>query len=238
MCKALVHSHLDYCDIMYHIIPGLNNQTNLGATLDSLMEKVERTRYQTALAITGTWQGSNRLKLYEELEWETLSDRRWCRCILQIHKIKNNLTPSYLRDDLPPFRGTWYRNNNPNTFREMRCETSTYKNSVFPDAISSWNNIITDFQSMPSFNRLKAHILSLIRPKIRTTFGVHDPLLVRYIFQLRMNFADPFLRFASVIKVLKVLAIFYLNVLVMQLTKQPWWQLRFLKFCKDKTWAI
>ena len=40
---------------------------------------------------------------------------------------------------------------------------------------------------MSSFNRLKAHVLSLIRPKIRTTFGVHDPLEVRYISQLRMN---------------------------------------------------
>ena len=27
--EILVRSHLDYCDIIYHI-PGLNNQTNLG----------------------------------------------------------------------------------------------------------------------------------------------------------------------------------------------------------------
>ena len=72
MYKALVRSHLDYCDIIYHI-PASNGQTNLGVTLNSLMEKVERTQYQAALAITGTWQGSNRSKLYEELGWETLS---------------------------------------------------------------------------------------------------------------------------------------------------------------------
>ena len=30
-------------------------------------------------------------------------------------------------------------------------------------------------------------LTSVIRPKIRTTFGVHDPLGIRYIFQLRMN---------------------------------------------------
>ena len=99
MYKALVRSHLDYCDIIYHI-PALNSQTNLGKTLNSLMEKVERTQYQAALAITGTWQGSNRSKLYEELGWETLSDRRWCRRILQIHKIKDNMTPSYFNRSL------------------------------------------------------------------------------------------------------------------------------------------
>ena len=84
--KALVRSRLDYCDIIYHI-PTSNSQINLGATLNSLVEKVERTQYRAALAITGTWQGTNRSKLYEELGWETLSDRRWCRRILQIHKI-------------------------------------------------------------------------------------------------------------------------------------------------------
>ena len=138
---ALVRSHLDYCDIIYHI-PGLNNQTNLGETLNSLMEKVEITRYQAALAVTGIWQGSNRSKHYEELGWETISDRRWCRHIVHMYTIKNNMTPSYFRDNLPPVRGTLHRNNNPNTFREIRCKTSRYKNSVFPDAISSWNNII------------------------------------------------------------------------------------------------
>ena len=35
----------------------------------------------------GAWRGSSRSKLYEELGWETLSDRRMCRRILQIHKI-------------------------------------------------------------------------------------------------------------------------------------------------------
>ena len=40
---------------------------------------------------------------------------------------------------------------------------------------------------MSSFNRLKGHILYSICPRIRTTFGVHDPLGVQYIFQFRMN---------------------------------------------------
>ena len=49
-CKALVRSHFDYCDILYHI-PSL--QTQLGVCLTDLMEKAERIQYQAALAITG-----------------------------------------------------------------------------------------------------------------------------------------------------------------------------------------
>ena len=40
------------------------------------MEKLEKVQYQAALAITGAWQGSSRSKIYEELGWENLSDRR------------------------------------------------------------------------------------------------------------------------------------------------------------------
>ena len=83
------------------------------------MEKVERTQYQTALAITGTWQGTNRSKRYEELRWETLSDRRCCRRFPQIHKIEEYKTTSYLRDKLPPYRRPLYRLNS-NTFQEIR----------------------------------------------------------------------------------------------------------------------
>ena len=129
--KALVRSHLDYCDTIYHT-PAFNSQINLGVTLNSLIEKVERTQYQAALAITGTWQGTNRSKLHEELGWETLSDRRWCRRILHVHKIEKYKTPSYLRDKLPPHRRPLYRFNNSNTFQEIRCKTSRYKNSFFP----------------------------------------------------------------------------------------------------------
>ena len=65
------------------------------------MERMEQVQYQAALAITGCWHGSNRAKLYEELGWETLSDRRWSRRLIQLYKIRNNMTPRYLSKNLP-----------------------------------------------------------------------------------------------------------------------------------------
>ena len=66
MYKALVRSHLDYCDIIYHI-SSLQNQPSVGVTLSSLMVNAESIQYQEALAVTGAWQGSSHSKLYEEL---------------------------------------------------------------------------------------------------------------------------------------------------------------------------
>ena len=105
------------------------------------------------------------------------------RRILQIHKIKNNMTPSYLKDKLPP-------NHRPflsNVFRKINSKTDRYKNSFLPHAVSSWNIFISDFEDFPSFNNLKVHLLSLFRPKIKSIFGIHDPMGLRYLFQLRVS---------------------------------------------------
>ena len=65
-----------------------------------LMEKVEKIQYQAALAVTGSWKCSSRIKLYEELGWEALSDRRRYRRVLQVHTIENNKIRCYLKDKL------------------------------------------------------------------------------------------------------------------------------------------
>ena len=108
-------------------------------TLNSVMEKVERIQYQSALAISDAWQGSNRAKLYEEMGWESLSDRRMGRRILKIHKIVNNKTPSYLNNKLPPNSRALFSGNTRNTFRQIICKSNRYMNSFFPDAVASWN---------------------------------------------------------------------------------------------------
>ena len=150
MYKALIRPHLDYCDIIYHIPPH-QNQAPLGVTLNSAMEKVERIQYQSALAISGAWHGSSRTKLYEE-GWESLSDRRTGRRILQIHKIFNNKTPSYLNEKLPTNCRALFSGNTRNTFHEIICKSNRYMNSFFPDAISSWNIFIKHFDDVPSFD--------------------------------------------------------------------------------------
>ena len=153
MYKALVRSHLDYCDIIYHI-PSHQNEAPLGVALYSVMEKVERIQYQSAFAISGAWHGSN---LDEELGWESLSDRRMGRRILQIHKIFYNKTPSYLNDKLPPNCRALFSGSTRNTFRQIICKSNRYMNSFFPDAVASWNIFIKHFDDVPSFDLLKKH---------------------------------------------------------------------------------
>ena len=120
------------------------------------MEKVEQIQYQAALAVTGAWQDSSRSKLYEELGWETLCERRWCRRSLQMHKIVSKWTP-YLKGKIPRHHRPLYSQNNDNTFHEIRCRSSRYMKSNFPGAFTSWNNVIIHFD-IPSINILKDQI--------------------------------------------------------------------------------
>ena len=136
MYKSLVLSHLDYCDIIFHI-PPVMKEPPLGLSLSDLMETLERVQYQAGLAVTGAWKGTSRVKLYDELGWESLSDRRLSRRILQLHKILDEKTPQYLRDKLPPKRNVLV--NLPHVFNDLRCRTDRYRNSFFPDAASSWS---------------------------------------------------------------------------------------------------
>ena len=57
----------------------------------------------------------------------------------------------------------------------------------FYDGIKAWNIVITSFPNIPSFNILKNHTLSLIRPIKKTIFKIHDPVGLRYLFYLRVG---------------------------------------------------
>ena len=54
------------------------------------MNALESVQYQAALAVSGTWKGTNRSKIYEELGWETLDERGTFRRLVQIYERKNS----------------------------------------------------------------------------------------------------------------------------------------------------
>ena len=94
------------------------------------MAKIESIQYQAALAITGTWQGTSRIKIYKELGFESLSDRRSSNRVVQLFKITNNLTPAYLRQKLP-LRIQNAPEANPNLIDEKAARTLRYKKTFF-----------------------------------------------------------------------------------------------------------
>ena len=83
--KIRIRPHLDYCDVIYHI-PALENAFNSDIKLNYQMNTLESLQYQAALAVTGAWKGTNRGKIYEELGWESLHNRRMFRRLTHFTK--------------------------------------------------------------------------------------------------------------------------------------------------------
>ena len=98
--KMDVRPHFDFCDVIYDI-PKSRNHFDSSITLNYLIDSLEKIQYQAALAVTCTRNGSSLNKLYDELGWESLTDRRRARRLIQFYKIKNNYTPIYLKFPIP-----------------------------------------------------------------------------------------------------------------------------------------
>ena len=184
-----VRPHLDYCDIIYHS-PPISNPYFLNHKLVSSMERVEKTQYHAGLAITGCWQGSNRNSLYEELGWESLSDRRWARRLSYFYKIIHNLSPEYLQEHIPRKHVSSYEQRNPKVLLEFECRTSKYMNSFFPHCVKMWNDIGEELRNCVSLSKFNKALMSFIRPQKRETFGIDNPSGIHNIFRLRVGLSQ------------------------------------------------
>ena len=175
--KLYVRPHLDYGDVIYH-----NQRTDL-------MDLIEQIQYKAALVVTGCWQGTSRVKLYDELGWESLADRRWGRRMTLYYKILNGLTPSYLFEHIP--------DNTPNvTLRKFTQKTDRYDttdrydNSFFPFCIDNWNNLDSCIRLSSSLSNFKTNINNFIRPKSTSFYSIRDKEGIKLLTKIRVTFSD------------------------------------------------
>ena len=98
--KLHVRPHLDYGDIVYH---KHDPEMKLGFT-----RRLKQVQYSAALDVKGAWWGTSSHRLYEELGWESLYLRRWCRCMCHFFNLKKTHAPAYLYDEIPVERNVPY----------------------------------------------------------------------------------------------------------------------------------
>ena len=159
-------------------------------TLESDALKIAKLTLQLHLnsrAITGTWRGTLREKLYSELGWESLNCRRWSRRLTLLYKIINNLTPVYTKDPIPPLQQSHYSLCNQDVVGQIKARTEKFKSSFYPRCLSEWNELHPEIRLAPSVAVFKKKLLSIIRPPARSIFGIQDPIGLSYLTQLRVG---------------------------------------------------
>ena len=138
--RMYVQPHLDFCDAIYHL-PCITNPFDSSINLKYLMNTLERIQYHCALTITGAWQGTNLDKIYDQLGWESLTDRHYCRRLFHFYKIQNALMPSYMKDSLPPLKNHPYSTRSEFVLHELKCHSDSFINSFYPDSVRCWNRL-------------------------------------------------------------------------------------------------
>ena len=175
--KMYVRPHLDYGDVLYH--NSSRNLTNL----------VEQVQYKAELVVSGCWQGTSRDKLYDELGWESLSDRRWLRRLTLFYKISNGLAPSYLSNHIPKKRRGTSMSLRHIVDNTPFSRTQRYENSFFPYTIKAWNQLDDEAKSKPSIESFKYHLNKFIRPPGHSFFGIRDKYGIKLLTKIRVCFS-------------------------------------------------
>ena len=180
--KSFIRPHLDYADIIY------DNPFN-----ESFNEKIEKVQYNAALVITGAIKGTSRERLYQELGLESLRDRRWYHKLLFFYKILNDLSPSYLRSYIDYSAGNYFftrtRSATNNIIKPYLTRTESFKSTFFPYCINEWNKLNKNIKNAESINKFKSLILGFIKVKENSIFGIHDPVGIKLLTRLRLNFS-------------------------------------------------
>ena len=133
--NCFIRLHLDYGDVIYHL-----------PNLSSLDNKIESVQHNEVLAVTGAIRETSQKKLYLELGFESLKDKRWLRRLCYLYKTVSTKQPTYFYNLVPPFQrlslGCIY---------EPFCQTVSFKNSFLRYAIKKWNTEIINAETYASF---------------------------------------------------------------------------------------
>ena len=113
-------------------------------SLFSLANKTESVQYKAALAITDAIRGTSIEKLYQELGFESLKNRKWLRRLCYLYKTVSTKQPAYLYDLILPFQRS---SRNKGCIYEPFCGTVSFENSFLPYATKEWNKLDSEIRN-------------------------------------------------------------------------------------------
>ena len=69
----------------------------------------------------------------------------------------------------------------------MGGRTEKFQSSFYPNCISEWNKLDPEIRNVPPIAMFKTKLLSIIRPPAKSIFGIHDPIGLSYLSQIRVG---------------------------------------------------
>ena len=130
-----------------------------------ITKNIEQAQYPAAPAVTG----ASRQRLYEELGWESMYDRRWYRRLCHFFQLRQSKTPDDLFNEIPPERQIPYIFRNPRNYDPKPVGESAFL-IVILLILFEFNLLESEIKDSQSISQFKRRLLSLIRPVKRPVF--------------------------------------------------------------------
>ena len=163
--KMYVRPLLEYGDIIFH------------ETSQESMDLLESVQYQAGLIVAGCWKGTSREKLYKELGWESLTDRRRLHRLTLYQKVKTNEAPAYLSEYI---------------ITSVPTGTDRYKATFFPYCYHNWDLLDISLKSEVNIEHFISNFIKSIRPQKSDYFKICDRLgLSLHRFRHSFNCPSP-----------------------------------------------
>ena len=151
-----------------------------------LANKIESVQYNAALPITGAIRGTFKEKLYHELSFESLKDRRWLRWLCYLYKIVNTKQQACFYDPIPPFQRP---SRNKGCIYEPFCRTASFKNYFLLYAIKEWNKLDSEIRNAETYASFQKMLLNFTRPIGSNTYKIYDSVGMKLLTRLRLGFS-------------------------------------------------
>ena len=148
--NSLIKPLFEYCDIVWDNMPC------------SSVTRMQKLQNRAARVITSQGYEIRSSEIRQHLDWKTLSEYRTDHKLIMIHKILNNMAPSYLRDH---FKISQLNNSYLLRSRKMmlvlpKPQTGFLKKSFVYDGPKIWNDLPENVRCNENLNGFKRHLQS------------------------------------------------------------------------------
>lgn len=120
-----------------------------------LLDKIQN---ECARIVSGATRLVSIENLNNEVNWETLEQRRYKHRLTLFYKIKHGIAPEYLSEPIPYQTNTRYNLRNSNDTIGISARTSLYFSSFFPSSIREWNNLPLNIRNLPTLSMFKNYL--------------------------------------------------------------------------------
>lgn len=143
---SFIRPILEYADVVW------------GNAFQYELDLLDKIQNECARIVSGATRLVSIENLNNEVNWETLEQRRYKHRLTLFYKIKHGIAPEYLSEPIPYQTNTRYNLRNSNDTIGISARTSLYFSSFFPSSIREWNNLPLNIRNLPTLSMFKNYL--------------------------------------------------------------------------------